>query len=48
MNVKLTPVGGMTKAARIRDAAQALGLEIMIDEPMRSGLAAAATACPVG
>lgn len=44
INLKLTRVGGLTKAARIRDLAQACGLKIMLDEPQGADLATAALA----
>jgi L-alanine-DL-glutamate epimerase-like enolase superfamily enzyme len=44
INLKLTRVGGLTKAARIRDLAQASGLKIMLDEPQGADLATAALA----
>ena len=42
VNIKPTRVGGLTKAARIRDLAQALGLLVVIDEPMGGDVATAA------
>ena len=44
INLKLTRVGGLTKAARFRDLAQACGLKIMLDEPQGADLATAALA----
>jgi L-alanine-DL-glutamate epimerase-like enolase superfamily enzyme len=44
VNIKITRVGGITRAARLRDAAQAAGLMLMVDEPMGSHLATAAIA----
>jgi L-alanine-DL-glutamate epimerase-like enolase superfamily enzyme len=44
LNIKITRVGGITRAARLRDAAQAAGLMLMVDEPMGSHLATAAIA----
>jgi cis-L-3-hydroxyproline dehydratase len=41
INIKPARVGGLTKAARIRDLAQAAGLMVMIDEPMGGDLATA-------
>jgi L-alanine-DL-glutamate epimerase-like enolase superfamily enzyme len=41
INIKAARVGGLTKAARLRDVAQAAGLMIMIDEPMGGDLATA-------
>ena len=39
INIKPTRVGGYTKAAKLRDLAQALGLMLVIDEPMGADLA---------
>jgi L-alanine-DL-glutamate epimerase-like enolase superfamily enzyme len=44
INLKPTRVGGITKAARIRDLAQACGLMIMLDEPQGADLATAGLA----
>ena len=44
LNIKITRVGGITRAALLRDAAQAAGLMLMVDEPMGSHLATAAIA----
>jgi len=44
LNLKPTRVGGITKAARIRDLAQATGLKILLDEPQGADLATAALA----
>ena len=44
INIKPTRVGGLTKAARIRDLAQAAGLMILVDEPQGADLATAAMA----
>ena len=44
LNLKPTRVGGLTKAARIRDLAQASGLKILLDEPQGADLATAALA----
>jgi cis-L-3-hydroxyproline dehydratase len=44
INLKPSRVGGITKAARIRDLAQAAGLMILVDEPQGAGLASAAVA----
>jgi len=44
LNIKITRVGGITRAARLRDLAQAAGLMLMVDEPMGSHLATAAIA----
>ena len=44
VNIKITRVGGITRAARVRDLAQAAGLMLMVDEPMGSHLATAAIA----
>lgn len=41
INIKPARVGGLTKAARIRDLAQSAGLMVMIDEPMGGDLATA-------
>jgi L-alanine-DL-glutamate epimerase-like enolase superfamily enzyme len=34
INIKITRVGGLTKATWLRDVAQAMGLMLMVDEPM--------------
>ncbi len=39
LNLKPVRVGGLTKAARIRDLALAAGLMILVDEPQGSDLA---------
>jgi L-alanine-DL-glutamate epimerase-like enolase superfamily enzyme len=44
INLKPTRVGGLTKAARLRDVAQACGLMVLVDEPQGAGLATAAMA----
>jgi L-alanine-DL-glutamate epimerase-like enolase superfamily enzyme len=44
LNIKITRVGGLTRAALLRDVAQAAGLMLMVDEPMGSHLATAAIA----
>ena len=44
LNIKPTRVGGLTKAARIRDLAQASGLKIVLDEPQGADLATAVLA----
>ena len=44
INLKPARVGGLTKAARIRDIAQAGGLMIMVDEPQGADLATAGMA----
>lgn len=44
VNIKPARVGGITRAARIRDIAQAAGLKIMIDDPMGGQLTAAGIA----
>lgn len=44
INLKPTRVGGLTKAARIRDLAQAAGLMILVDEPQGADLATAGLA----
>ncbi len=44
INLKPTRVGGLTKAARIRDLAHACGLKIMLDEPQGADLATAGLA----
>jgi L-alanine-DL-glutamate epimerase-like enolase superfamily enzyme len=44
LNIKITRVGGITRAARLRDFAQAAGLMLMVDEPMGSHLATSAIA----
>lgn len=41
INIKPARVGGLTKAARIRDLAQVAGLMVMIDEPMGGDVATA-------
>jgi cis-L-3-hydroxyproline dehydratase len=41
INLKPARVGGITKAAQVRDVAQASGLMLMIDEPMGGTLAGA-------
>jgi L-alanine-DL-glutamate epimerase-like enolase superfamily enzyme len=41
INLKPVRVGGLTKAARIRDMAQAAGVKIMVDEPQGADLATA-------
>lgn len=41
INLKPARVGGLTKAAQLRDAAQAAGLMLMIDEPMGGTLSVA-------
>jgi L-alanine-DL-glutamate epimerase-like enolase superfamily enzyme len=42
INLKVVRVGGLTKAARIRDLAQAAGWMILTDEPQGADLATAA------
>lgn len=44
LNLKVTRVGGLTKAARIRDLAHAAGCMLLIDEPQGADLATAALA----
>ena len=44
LNIKITRVGGLTRAAILRDLAQAAGLMLMVDEPMGSHLATTAIA----
>jgi L-alanine-DL-glutamate epimerase-like enolase superfamily enzyme len=44
LNIKITRVGGLTRAALLRDLAEAAGLQLMVDEPMGSHLATAAIA----
>lgn len=44
INLKPTRVGGLTKAARMRDIAEAAGLKMTIDEPMGGMLATASVA----
>jgi L-alanine-DL-glutamate epimerase-like enolase superfamily enzyme len=44
INLKSARVGGLTKAARIRDLAQDLGLKVIIDEPMGGEIAIAGIA----
>ncbi|MDT4997974.1 MAG: cis-L-3-hydroxyproline dehydratase [Mycobacterium sp.] len=44
LNLKITRVGGLTKAARIRDLAEATGIMIMVDEPQGADLATGAMA----
>jgi cis-L-3-hydroxyproline dehydratase len=44
VNIKPTRVGGLTKAARMRDIAQAAGLMMTVDEPMGGALALAGIA----
>lgn len=39
INLKITRVGGITKAAQVRDLAQTLGIQILIDEPFGSDIA---------
>lgn len=41
INLKPVRVGGLTKAARIRDLAQAMGVMVMVDEPQGADLATA-------
>jgi L-alanine-DL-glutamate epimerase-like enolase superfamily enzyme len=42
LNLKIVRVGGLTKAARIRDVAQALGIEVLVDDPQGADLSTAA------
>jgi cis-L-3-hydroxyproline dehydratase len=42
INIKLARVGGLTKATQVRDLAQALNFQILIDEPAGSDIADAA------
>lgn len=42
INLKLTRVGGITKAAQVRDLAQVLGLQLLVDSPGGGDLEAAA------
>lgn len=42
VNIKPARVGGLTRAARLRDAAQRLGLMVMVDDPMGGEIATAA------
>jgi L-alanine-DL-glutamate epimerase-like enolase superfamily enzyme len=44
INLKPARVGGLTKAARIRDLAQACGLMLLLDEPQGADLATAGLA----
>jgi cis-L-3-hydroxyproline dehydratase len=44
VNIKSARIGGLTKAARIRDMAQDLGLKVIIDEPMGGDIAIAGIA----
>jgi L-alanine-DL-glutamate epimerase-like enolase superfamily enzyme len=44
INLKVVRVGGLTKAARIRDVAQAAGCMLLIDEPQGADLATAGLA----
>lgn len=44
LNLKPTRVGGLTKAARIRDFAEAMHVKLLIDEPMGGELATCAMA----
>ena len=44
INLKPVRVGGLTKAVRIRDIAQAAGLKILVDEPQGADLATAGMA----
>jgi L-alanine-DL-glutamate epimerase-like enolase superfamily enzyme len=44
LNLKISRVGGLTKAARIRDLAEAVGMGILVDEPQGADLATAAMA----
>ena len=44
INLKVVRVGGLTKAARIRDIAQAAGCMLLIDEPQGADLATAGLA----
>ncbi|SFO55612.1 L-alanine-DL-glutamate epimerase [Actinomadura madurae] len=43
LNLKPTRVGGLTKAAKIRDICVAAGVMILVDEPMGADLASGAT-----
>jgi cis-L-3-hydroxyproline dehydratase len=42
LNLKIAKVGGLTKAARIRDIAQTLGFEVLVDDPQGADLSTAA------
>ena len=42
INLKITRVGGLTRAALIRDLAQEMSLEVLIDDPCGADLSAAA------
>ncbi len=42
LNLKVVKVGGLTKAARIRDVADALGIELLVDDPQGADLSTAA------
>jgi cis-L-3-hydroxyproline dehydratase len=42
LNLKLVRVGGLTKAARIRDLAHGVGVKVLVDEPQGADLATAA------
>lgn len=42
LNLKIVKVGGLTKAARIRDLATALGIEMLVDDPQGADLSTAA------
>src|SRR5262249_8667860 len=42
LNLKIVKVGGLTKAARIRDVAHALGIELLVDDPQGADLSTAA------
>lgn len=44
VNLKPTRVGGLTRAAHLRDLAETLGLMVLVDEPMGGALASAAVA----
>jgi L-alanine-DL-glutamate epimerase-like enolase superfamily enzyme len=44
LNLKISRVGGLTKAARIRDLAESTGIMIMVDEPQGADLATGAMA----
>jgi L-alanine-DL-glutamate epimerase-like enolase superfamily enzyme len=44
INLKPTRVGGLTKAARIRDLAEAMGVMVLVDEAQGADLASAAIA----
>lgn len=44
INLKIVRVGGLTKAARIRDLAQAAGWMVLVDEPQGADLSTAAVA----